>query len=135
VELFYDRNLGTSVRWGPVNPSRIDSVVDLAYGGLILLSVVLIVTHGTAVGIAFGLGVLVASVVHVGWRMARFDPAWMTEAVTENIEETITEEVTETVGDEVTDEGTENVAVEVTESVEESLTEEIETLTGRSGRS
>lgn len=106
-----------------MNPSRVDFAVDLAYGALLFLSVVLIVTVGTGIGIAFGLGSLVAYIVHVGWKMARFDPAWMTQEVAENLEESITEEVTEGVEEEV--------SREVTETVEEDISEEIETLTDR----
>jgi len=112
--------------------SRVDFLTDLAYGGLIFLSVVLIVTAGTEIGVAFGFGVLVSYVVHVGWKMGRFDPEWMSKEVKENIEETITEEVSENVSEKVTDEMTENVeqkvAEEVTENVEETLSEEIDSV-------
>lgn len=108
-----------------MNPGRVDFVVDLLYGAMIFLAVVLIVVVGTSVGVAFGLGTLVAYLVHVGWKMARFDPDWMTkevtEEVTETIEETVTEEVTESVAEEVS----ENVAEEVTENVEEKVAEEV----------
>ncbi|MFB6295817.1 MAG: hypothetical protein ABEH66_03130 [Halobacteriales archaeon] len=113
-----------------MNPSRADFVIDLAYGLVIFLSIVLIVTVGTETGIAFGLGALVSYVLHVGWKMARFDPEWMTQEVTENLEETITEEVTETVGDEITetvgDEITETVGEEISETVGEEITENVE---------
>lgn len=116
-----------------MNPNRVDFLVDLAYGALLFLSIVLIVTVGTNAGIMFGLGALISYVVHVVWKMSRFDPAWMTEEVTENIEETLTEEVTESVGEQVTEEVTENVeeqvtenfGAEVAESVEEQVTEEV----------
>jgi len=38
-----------------MNPSRVDSVVDLAYGALIFGSVALMVLVGTQAGLAFGL--------------------------------------------------------------------------------
>jgi len=115
-----------------MNPNRVDFLVDLAYGVLILLAVVLILLLGTDVGVAFGIGALVSYVIHVVWKMARFDPEWMTQEVTEKVEETLTEEVTEsveqTVSEEV-EEATENVeqsvAEEVTEKVEQTVTEEV----------
>ena len=109
-----------------MNPSRVDFIIDLAYGVLLFLAIVLIVTAGTGIGIAFGLGALVAYIIHVGWKMARFDPEWMSKEVTENIEETLTEEVTETVGEKVTEEVTESVEETVTEEVTEEVTESVE---------
>ena len=76
-----------------MNPNRVDFVVDLAYGLLIFIAVVLFAVVGNQVGIAFGLGVLVSYVIHVSWKMARFDPDWMTREVTENVEETLKTEV------------------------------------------
>jgi len=112
-----------------MNPNRVDFLVDLAYGVVILLSVALILTVGTGVGIAFGIGVLVSYVIHVVWKMARFDPEWMTREVTEKVEETLTEEVAESVEQTVTEEVTEQVEQtvtgEVTENVERTITDEI----------
>lgn len=107
-----------------MNPNRVDFLTDIAYGGLIFLSVVLIVSAGTVVGVAFGFGVLVSYVIHVGWKMGRFDPEWMSEEVTENIEEKLTEEMTDDVEQRVAQEVTE----EVTQNVEETLSEEIDAL-------
>lgn len=104
-----------------MNPNRVDFFVDLAYGVVILLSVALILIVGTGVGVAFGIGTLVSYAIHVVWKMARFDPEWMTREVTEKVEETLTEEVTESVEQTVTEE----VAEEVTESVEQTVTEEV----------
>ena len=73
-----------------MNPNRVDSIVDFTYGALIFVSVALILAEGVAVGVAFGLGVLVSYAIHVGWKMARFDPQWMTgevDEVTERVEE------------------------------------------------
>ena len=78
-----------------MNPNRVDFLIDLAYGVLLFFAIVLIVYVGTGIGIAFGLGALVSYIIHVGWKMARFDPQWMTEQMTESIEETLTDEVTE----------------------------------------
>ena len=108
-----------------MKPSRIDFFVDVTYGVLLFLAIVLIVTVGTNVGIAFGLGALVSYIVHVVWKMARFDPQWMTETISESIEETLTEEVSETVEEQVTAEVTESVEEEVTESVGEQVAEEV----------
>ncbi|SFL25143.1 hypothetical protein SAMN04487950_3051, partial [Halogranum rubrum] len=84
-----------------MNPSRVDSIVDLTYGLLIALSVGLIVVAGTTIGLAFGFGVLVSYVLHVVWKMARFDPNWMTTAVKETVEETVSETVEKTVDEKV----------------------------------
>ena len=116
-----------------MNPNRVDFLVDLAYGVVILLSVALILTVGTGVGIAFGIGVLVSYVIHVVWKMARFDPEWMTREVTEKVEETLTEEVAEevtesveqTVTEEVTEQVEQTVTGEVAENVERTITDEI----------
>jgi sterol desaturase/sphingolipid hydroxylase (fatty acid hydroxylase superfamily) len=61
-----------------MNPNRVDSVVDLLYDLLIAVSVGLILVVGTTTGVTFGFGVLVSFVIHVAWKMARFDPEWMT---------------------------------------------------------
>jgi hypothetical protein len=76
-----------------LNPARVDALVDLAYGSLIALSVALIATLDTNVGIAFGVGVFASYIVHVVWKMARFNPDWMTQAVQETVEESIDETI------------------------------------------
>jgi preprotein translocase subunit SecF len=115
-----------------MNPNRVDFLVDLAYGLLLLAAIILVATGSTGIGIAFGLGALVSYVVHVVWKMARFDPDWMTKEVTENIEESLTEEVSETVGEKVTEEVTESVeekvTEEVTEEVGQKVSEEVESV-------
>jgi hypothetical protein len=108
-----------------MHPNRVDFAVDLAYGLLLFLAIVLIVTVGTGIGIAFGLGALVSYVVHVVWKMARFDPEWMTEEITERVEETLADEVTESVGEQVAAEVTENVTDQVTEEVTENVTDQV----------
>ena len=55
-----------------MNPSRVDSAVDLTYGLLIALSVALIVVVGDIVGLAFGFGVLISYLIHVVHRRLRF---------------------------------------------------------------
>ncbi|APW97233.1 hypothetical protein CHINAEXTREME_05360 [Halobiforma lacisalsi AJ5] len=76
-----------------MNPRRVDAIVDLGYGVLIFVSILLIVSVGTLVGLAFGLGVLISYALHVGWKMARFDPEWMSRAVEEAVEKTVGEQV------------------------------------------
>ena len=61
----------------------------------LFVSIVLIIVVETRTGVAFGLGVLVSYAIHVAWKMARFDPEWMTEEVTENVEDTLTQEIDE----------------------------------------
>ena len=81
-----------------LNPVRVDAIVDLAYGALIVLAIILIATLDEfGIGIAFGLGVFSAYVVHVVWKMARFDPDWMTSVVQETVSETVEEEMEKTV--------------------------------------
>ena len=76
-----------------MQPHRVDFIVDLAYGVMILVAIVLITSVGVQTGIAFGLGILISYVIHVVWKMARFDPEWMTREITESVEETISQEV------------------------------------------
>ncbi|WP_226004028.1 hypothetical protein [Natrinema salinisoli] len=80
-----------------MNPRYVDAAIDLAYGVLIFVSIVLIVYAGTEIGLAFGFGVLVSYALHVVWKMARFDPDWMTTAVEETVEETVEQTIEETV--------------------------------------
>lgn len=87
-----------------VNPQRVDALVDLTYGALIFVSVVLIGFVGTEIGAAFGFGVLVSYAIHVVWKMARFDPEWMTQEVTEEVTETVertVEEQLDEIGDQL----------------------------------
>ena len=108
-----------------VNPSRVDSIVDLTYGLLIAVSVGLIVIAGNAVGLAFGFGVLISYLIHVVWKMARFDPDWMTTAVKETVEETVDETVEEKVGETVEETVEETVGETVEETVGETVEETI----------
>ncbi|WP_246308404.1 hypothetical protein [Halosimplex rubrum] len=96
-----------------MSPARADALVDLAYGGLIALSIVLIATVNTNVGIAFGVGVFAAYVAHVVWKMARFDPDWMSSVVRETVEESVEQTVEESVE--------ESVEQTVEESMEETV--------------
>lgn len=80
-----------------MNPARVDFAVDLAYGVSIVVAIGLILVVGTSVGIAFGLGVLVSYVIHIAWKMARFDSDWMISAVAEQVEEAVSEDVEKTV--------------------------------------
>lgn len=113
-----------------MNPSRVDTIIDLTYGLLIAVSVVLIVVAGNAIGLAFGFGVLVSYVLHVVWKMARFDPNWMTTAVKETVEETVEERVDETMEktvDETVDKTVdETVEKTVGKTVEEKVGEAVE---------
>jgi hypothetical protein len=84
-----------------LDPIRVDALVDLAYGTLIALSIALIATVDSNVGIAFGGGVFASYVIHVIWKMARFDPDWMTQTVQETVEESIDETIEERVSETV----------------------------------
>ncbi|MFA9416115.1 hypothetical protein [Natrinema sp. HArc-T2] len=115
-----------------LNPARVDAVIDLAYGALIILSIGLIATLDTTVGLAFGVGVFSSYVLHVVWKMARFDPDWMTKAVEETVEKQVEdvqtqveEAVEQTVGETV-EEQVEDVQTQVEETVEQTVGETIE---------
>ncbi|MHC3437081.1 hypothetical protein ACYJ1Y_03035 [Natrialbaceae archaeon A-gly3] len=109
-----------------VSPVRVDAIVDLAYGALIALAIVLIAVLDTNVGVAFGVGVFASYIVHVVWKMARFDPDWMTRAVQETVEETVGETVEKQVGETVE----ETVEETVGETVEETVGETVEKQVG-----
>lgn len=116
-----------------MNPNRVDFLVDLAYGVAIAVAIGLVLLVGTEEGIAFGMGVLVSYIIHIGWKMARFDPDWMTREVAQQVEETVSTEVQTAVGDtmsqeveEVAEQVEETVAAEVTEKVEQTVTETVE---------
>lgn len=113
-----------------MNPSRVDSIVDLTYGLLIAVSVALIVVAGNAVGLAFGFGVLTSYVLHVGWKMARFDPNWMTTAVKETVEETVEETMDESVEKAVGETVEETLDESVERAVDESVDESVERAVG-----
>lgn len=84
-----------------MNPRHVDAIVDLTYGVLIFVSILSIILIGTEIGLAFGFGVLISYAVHVTWKMARFDPDWMTTAVEEAVEETVEKTVEETVTEQI----------------------------------
>lgn len=113
-----------------MNPSRVDSLVDLAYGLLIMVSVGLIVVVGNVVGLAFGFGVLTSYIIHVVWKMARFDPDWMSRAVKETVEETVDETVEKAVGDTVDETVEKAVGDTVEETVGETVGETVEKAVG-----
>ncbi len=99
-----------------LNPVRVDAIIDLAYGALIIFAIVLIARLEFGIGIAFGLGVFSAYILHVVWKMARFDPEWMSQAVEETVDETVETKVEETVKE------------TVEQSVEETVGGQIETM-------
>lgn len=128
-----------------MNPRYVDAIIDLTYGALIFVSIGLIVSVGTRVGLAFGFGVLLSYAIHVVWKMARFDPDWMTSAVEETVEEAVEESVQEQVGTVQEQVGTVQEQVETVEErverrpredeVEEIVEETVETdARGRSDR-
>jgi hypothetical protein len=61
-----------------MNAGRADSLVGLVYGTLLLVAGVVMVAATGKTGVAFGLGVLLSFGIHLVWRLARFDPSWMT---------------------------------------------------------
>src|SRR6056297_1731168 len=84
-----------------LNPARVDAAVDLAYGALILVAIALIATVEFGIGIAFAVGVFSAYVLHIVWKMARFDPDWMTRAVEDAVDEALDDSVEQAVEDSV----------------------------------
>lgn len=113
-----------------LNPVRVDAAVDLLYGGLIALSIGLILFLDESVGLAFGIGVFAAYALHVGWKMARFDPDWMTRVVEETVGETVGETVEESVGETVEKTVGETVEAQVGETVEKTVSETVEAQVG-----
>ncbi|WP_246022958.1 DUF485 domain-containing protein [Halosimplex halophilum] len=114
-----------------MNPVRADALVDLAYGGLIGLSIVLIATVNTNVGVAFGVGVFAAYVIHVVWKMARFDPDWMTRTVRETVEETVGDSVEETMEETVEEMVGDSVEETMEETVEETMGQQLDQVQAR----
>ena len=108
-----------------LNPVRVDAAVDLAYGALILLAIALIATVEFGIGIAFGLGVFSAYLVHVVWKMARFDPDWMTAVAEEAFDQTVTETVEEAVDETMADTVDETVEEAVADTVDETVTDTV----------
>jgi len=108
-----------------LNPVRVDAAVDLAYGALILLAIALIATVEFGIGIAFGLGVFSAYLVHVVWKMARFDPDWMTAVVEDAFDQTVTETVEEAVDETMADTVDETVEEAVADTVDETVTDTV----------
>jgi hypothetical protein len=110
-----------------MEPGRVDAAVDIAYGAVIFVAVVLMVVVGGQIGIAFGLGVLISYGIHVVWKMARFDPEWMTQEVEETIEAAVERQVDESVGNtverSVADAVDETVGDAVEDAVEETISE------------
>src|SRR6056297_2615167 len=117
-----------------MNPNRVDFLVDLAYGLLLFAAISLFVVVGNRVGVAFGLGVLLSYVLHVVWKMARFDPDWMTREVAETVEKTVDEAVEktvdETVGETVEKTGDETVGKTVDEAVEKTVEKTVDETVG-----
>ena len=109
-----------------MKPSRVNLAVDIAYGLLIFVAVVLIFVVGDEVGIAFGVGVLLSYIIHVGWKMSRFDPNWMTREVVERVEETVSKEVEDAVSKEVETSVEDTVSKEVETSVEDTVSKEVD---------
>ena len=96
-----------------LNPARVDAAIDLAYGALILVAIALIATVEFGIGIAFVVGVFSAYVLHVVWKMARFDPDWMTSVVEDAVDDAM--------GDSVERAVDERVATQVDETVGDQL--------------
>jgi len=113
-----------------LNPARVDAAVDLAYGGLILLAIVLIATVEFGIGIAFGVGVFSAYVLHVVWKMARFDPDWMTsvveDAVSDSVERTVDDTVEQAVEDSMEQAVDDTVEQAVEDSMEQTMDDTVE---------
>ncbi len=109
-----------------MNPRQIDLVVDLVYGLLIFAAIVLFLIVGTQVGIAFAIGVLLSYIVHVVWKMSRFDPDWMTREVAETVEKTVADSVDKEVADSVEKTVGETVEKTVGETVEKTVADSVE---------
>jgi len=118
-----------------LNPARVDAAVDLAYGGLILLAIALIATVEFGIGIAFAVGVFSAYVLHVVWKMARFDPDWMTSVVEDAVDDAVGGSVERAVEDsmeQAVDDTVEQVVDErVATQVDETIGDQLDTVQAR----
>lgn len=89
---------------GPL--SKVDMYVDLTYGALLLIgSGSIVFFNSNLPAVTFGVGVLLSYAVHVGFRMARFDPETETrieETVGDVVEDGVSD-IEETVEDRVSD--------------------------------
>lgn len=104
-----------------MNGYRTDFLADIAFGLLFAVAIGLMALVEIRTGITFGLGVFLAYAIHVGWKMSRLDPQWMTREVVEAVEESVTEKVT----DEVTDTVEKQVGEAVAESVDKEVGETV----------
>jgi len=104
-----------------MDSGRVDRLVDVGYGVLLFVSVVLLTVIGQRVGIAFAMGVFVAYLLHVVWKMARYDPEWMARTVEETVEKTVGEQVDRAVGEQVE----ETVEDTVEETIERTVDDEV----------
>ena len=109
-----------------LNPARVDAAVDLAYGGLILLAIALIATVEFGIGIAFAVGVFSAYVLHVVWKMARFDPDWMTSVVEDAVDEAVGDSVEQAVEDSMEQTVDDTVEQAVEDSMEQTVDDTVE---------
>lgn len=104
---------------------KIDIYVDLTYGVLIASGMVaMIFLNNYLAAVAYGFGVLLSYCVHIGWRMARFDPD-VAEQIEERVEETVEDTVQQTVEENVEETVEETVEKSVEESVDE-MQEQVE---------
>ena len=78
-----------------VDPRHVDAIIDIAYGALILLAIILIATLEFGIGIAFGLGVFSAYILHVIWKMGHFNSQFIVQAAEDSVSETIEKQVSE----------------------------------------
>ena len=113
-----------------MKPENVDAIVDLTYGVLIFVAIAVIFVVGTNVGIAFGLGVLVSYVIHIVWKMSRYDPDWMTREVADQVEKTVSNtvsrEVERTVDETVGDTVSKQVEAQVEETVGDTVSREVD---------
>lgn len=79
--------------------SRIDLYVDLSYGVLLLIGITaMVLLQEYLAAVTFGVGLIIGYAVHIGWRMARFDPQ-SRNAFEESMEEVVEDQVEESVED------------------------------------
>jgi len=113
-----------------LNPARVDAAIDLAYGGLILLAIVLIATVEFGIGIAFAVGVFSAYLLHVIWKMARFDPDWMTSVIEDAVDDSMEQVVEDTMEQAVEDTMERAVDDSVTAAVDDRVATQVDETIG-----
>lgn len=86
---------------GQCDPRTVDIAADACYGVLFMSGISVLLFGPTMTGFGFVVGAMLAYAVHVAWKMARFDPEWMTtsDEIESEIEDKVEDEVDQRLDD------------------------------------